>query len=382
MKITKLESYFVKPRWQFLKVYTDEGLVGYGEPILEGKSTVVAEAVQVLGRMIIGEDPMNIEHLWELMYRGSFYRGGAIIMSAISGIEQALWDIKGKYLHVPVWQLLGGKCRDRIKMYAHVCSGMYDSTRQMKVESARRLVQKGFKALKVTFNCPVRHIDTQEKADQMVEEFAAVREAVGKKIDIAIDFHGRISAAMSIRLCQLLEPYYPMFIEEPVLPENVDVLVKVRESTTIPIATGERLFTKWGFREVIEKQAACVLQPDLCHAGGILETFKIAALAENYYCSLAPHNPLGPIALSSCLQLDTCIPNFTAQEHPTLKEGYDLGKVYFKKPYEIRDGYIDIPQGPGLGFELNEESLETMKYDGYNARTVVYFPDDHSLGEY
>ncbi len=382
MKITKLETVHVLPRWMFLRLFTDEGVIGYGEPVLEGKTTVVAEAVHVLGKMIIGEDPLNIEHLWQLMYRGSYYRGGPIIMSAISGIEQALWDIKGKYYNIPVWQMLGGKCRDRIKIYAHVCPGVFNVTEEMMVESAKKSVAKGFRALKMNFACPVRHIDTLETAENFVKQFVTVREAVGKGVDIAIDFHGRFSPAMAIRMCRMLEPYYPMYIEEPVLPENIDALVKVKESTTIPIATGERLFTKWGFREVIEKQAAAILQPDVSHVGGILETKKIAAMAENYYCSMSPHNPLGPIALASCLQVDTCIPNFTAQEHPTTPEGYDLGKVYFKKPFEVKDGYLDIPQGPGLGFEIDEAGIESLQYDGSWTNPVVYFEDDHSVGDW
>lgn len=379
MKITKIEAIHVLPRWMFVKVYTDEGIIGYGEPELEGRNTIVAEAVNVLGKMIIGQDPMNIEHLWQLMYRGTFYRGGPILVSAISGIEQALWDIKGKYLNVPVWQLLGGKCRDRIKMYAHVCSEMINATTEQMLASAKKRVAGGFKSIKMNFACPVSHVDTLGTAEKFVQQFAAVREAVGKDIDIAIDFHGRFSPAMSIRMCKMLEPYYPMYIEEPVLPENVDALLKVKESTSIPIATGERLFTKWGFREVIEKQAASIYQPDVCHVGGILETKKIAAMAENYFCSVAPHNPLGPIALAACLQVDTCIPNFTSQEHPTTDEGYDLGKVFFKKPFEIVDGYVEVPQGPGLGFEIDEEALGSMRFDGNWTLPVVYFKDDNSV---
>lgn len=382
MKITKIEVIHVLPRWMFVRIYTDEGIVGYGEPELEGRNTIVAEAVNVLGKMIIGKDPMNIEHLWQLMYRGTFYRGGAILVSAISGIEQALWDIKGKYLNAPVWQLLGGKCRDRIKMYAHVCPGIDNATTEQILTCAIKRVADGFKSIKMNFACPVSHVETLETAERFVQQFAAVREAVGKGIDIAIDFHGRFSPAMSIRMCKMLEPYYPMYIEEPVLPENVDALLKVKESTSIPIATGERLFTKWGFREVIEKQAASIYQPDVCHTGGILETKKIAAMAENYFCSVSPHNPLGPIALAACLQVDTCIPNFTAQEHPTTDEGYDLGKVFFKKPFEIVDGYVEVPQGPGLGFEIDEEGLESMRFDGNWTLPVVYFKDDNSVGDW
>ena len=237
-------------------------------------------------------------------------------------------------------------------------------------------------ALDQPMETPVRHIDTMGKVERYVEKVAAVREAVGKEIDIALDFHGRISPAMAPVLFRELEPFYPMFIEEPVLPENIDVMADLAGKTTIPIATGERLFTTWGFREVVEKQAARVLQPDLCHCGGILQAFKIAAMGADYYCSVAPHNPLGPIALASCLQLDTCIWNFTAQEHPTMPDGHDLGKEIFKEPFVIRDGYIDVSDKPGLGFEVNEDVVRAMAYDGYYASPVEFLSDDNSLGDW
>lgn len=382
MKITKLETFHVKPRWLFVKISTDEGICGWGEPVLEGKSTVVEEAVHILGDAILGKNPLNIEHLWQVMYRGSFYRGGAILCSAISGIEQALWDIKGKYLNIPVWQMLGGKCRDRIRMYAHITPNVENPTIQEVCSWAEKRVRDGFRSLKTPMFAPVRHIDTMKKVETYVEKFAAIRSKVGMDIDIAIDFHGRISPAMAPLLCRELEPFFPMFIEEPVLPENVDAMVKVAESTAIPIATGERLFTTWGFREVIEKQAAQVLQPDLSHCGGILQAFKIAAMGANYYCSVAPHNPLGPIALASCLQIDTCIPNFTAQEHPTMPDGHDLGKELFVEEFVIKDGYIDIPKKPGLGFEIDENAVKEYSYDGHYACPVEFDPDGHSLGDW
>lgn len=382
MKITSVKTFHVKPRWLFVKISTDEGIDGWGEPVLEGKSTVVEEAVRVFSRTITGEDPMNIEHLWQLMYRGGFYRGGAILMSAVSGIEQALWDIKGKKLGVPVWQLLGGKCRDRIRMYAHIAPNEENASVERVRTLAKKRVKDGFRSLKMPMETPVRHIDTMGKVERYVEKVAAVREAVGKEIDIALDFHGRISPAMAPVLFRELEPFYPMFIEEPVLPENIDVMADLAGKTTIPIATGERLFTTWGFREVVEKQAARVLQPDLCHCGGILQAFKIAAMGADYYCSVAPHNPLGPIALASCLQLDTCIWNFTAQEHPTMPDGHDLGKEIFKEPFVIRDGYIDVSDKPGLGFEVNEDVVRAMAYDGYYASPVEFLSDDNSLGDW
>jgi galactonate dehydratase len=354
VKITRLEMFHVQPRWLFLKVHTDEGIVGLGEPIVEGRAQTVAAAVQEIGRYLIGQDPRRIEHHWQAIYRGQFYRGGPVLCSALSGIEQALWDITGKWLGQPVYNLLGGATRDRIRVYGWVNGDTYGEY----IESAKVSAQAGFTALKTGILGAMDILDTMALVEENVRRFADLRAAVGPSVDIGIDFHGRVSPAMAVRMAKALEPYYPMFIEEPVLPENVDAMVTVARSTSIPIATGERLFTKWGFREVLEKQAAVLLQPDLSHAGGILETKKIAAMAECYYAGIAPHCPLGPIALAACLQLDACIPNFVVQEHVTLGEGY------LKEPFQIVDGYVELPTKPGLGIELDEEAVAAKLYDG------------------
>ncbi len=354
MKITKLETMFVKPRWVFLKMHTDEGLVGWGEPIVEGWSRTTAQAVEDMGRYLIGKDPRRIEHHWQVLYRHAFYRGGPILCSALSGLEQAMWDIKGKALGVPVYELLGGKVRDRIRVYTHVGGGDPDAC----VASGRSALDRGFTAVKTGLFDSVRFIETPGFVERAVEKMAALREGVGPDIDIGIDFHGRVSPAMSIRLCQALEPYHPMFVEEPVLPENVDALVTVARSTSIPIATGERLFTKWGFREVLEKGAAVILQPDLSHAGGILEVRKIAAMAEAYFAAIAPHCPLGPISLAAGFQVDACTPNFLCQEQVCLGEGY------IKEPFVVQDGHVDVPTGPGLGIEVDEEAIQEHVCDG------------------
>ena len=354
MKITGIELIHVRPRWLFLKLKTDEGIIGYGEPILEGKARTVEMAVREFFEYLKGKDPRRIEHHWQAMYRWSFYRGGPIIMSAISGIEQALWDILGKYLGQPIYQLLGGAVRDKIKLYA----GVGGETPEECVENAEKRIREGFKAIKMAPFDATRIIDTPRKIKDAVEKVAAVRDAVGDDIDIGIDCHGRLSPSMAILAAKALEPYHPMFLEEPCLPENVDAMVRVARSTSIPIATGERLFTRWGFREVLEKQAASILQPDLCHAGGIFECRKIAAMAEIYYAAIAPHNPLGPIALAACLQLDACTPNFLIQEHATLGEGY------LKRPFKIEDGYVRVPSEPGLGIELDEDAVMEKRYKG------------------
>jgi len=378
MKITALKTIYIKPRWLFLKIETDEGIVGWGEPMLEGRAQTVETAVHELERVLIGADPLRIEHLWQLMYRGTFYRGGPVLVSAISGIEQALWDIKGKYYNAPVYELLGGKCREEVRMYGHLkpaCLAGDFPIPDMLALTDQRLAA-GFNVMKYSVIPPIRPIDTKATVDRVVERFAAVRERVGPDVDVAIDFHGRVSPAMSIRLLQALEPYYPLFVEEPVLPENVDEMVRVARSTSIPIASGERLMTRWGYRELIEKQAVAVVQPDLCHCGGIFEARKIAAMAETYYMQMAPHNPLGPISLAACLQLDACIPNLLAQEHPGMPGHEDLGVGILKKPFEIeKNGCIRIPDGPGLCIEVDEEALEAMRFDGAWEPPHLFFED-------
>jgi galactonate dehydratase len=365
MKITRLETLFIKPRWMILKIHTDEGIVGLGEPTLEGREQTVAAAIQEIGRFLIGQDPRRIEHIWQAVYRGQFYRGGPILCSALSGIEQALWDITGKWLGQPVYQLLGGATRDFIRVYGWLIG----DTPEALAASASEQVRQGFTMLKMGVTAPINYIDTPALVEENVNRVAAVREAVGSSVQFGVDFHGRLTPAMSIRLARALEPYEPMFIEEPVLPENVDALVTVARSTSIPIATGERLFTKWGFREVLEKQAAAIIQPDLSHAGGILEVKKIAAMAECYYAAVAPHCPLGPVALAACLQLDACIPNFLAQEHVTLGEGY------LKNPFRLVDGTLPLPQGPGLGIELDEEAMKDKYDDGSWDTPRLWYPD-------
>lgn len=384
MKITDLKMIHLRPRWMFLKIETDEGITGWGEPVVEGRARTVETAVNEFRPILIGADPMKIEHLWQMMYRGTFYRGGPILCSAISGIEMALWDIKGKYYNMPVYQMLGGSCRDRVRVYGHLkptaISGDYPIPDMLKITDQR--LKDGFTVMKYSIIPPIKPIDNMEMVDKVVERFAAIRERVGKKVDIAIDFHGRVSPAMSVRLLKALEPYYPLFVEEPVLPENVDEMVRVSRSTEIPIAAGERLFTKWGFRELIEKQAVSVVQPDLCHCGGIFEARKIAAMAETYYMQIAPHNPLGPISLAACLQLDASVPNLLAQEHPGMPGREDLGAGILKKPFKIEsDGCIRIPDGPGLGIEVDEDALKDLQFDG-TWDTPHLFHEDGSVADW
>ncbi len=383
MKITDLKMIHIKPRWMFLKIETDEGIYGWGEPVVEGRARTVETAVNELRSILIGQDPLKTQHLWQLMYRGTFYRGGPVLCSAISGIEMALWDIKGKYYNVPVHQMLGGKCRDKVRMYGHLKPAGHrgDFPIEDMIAIADTRLKEGFDVVKYSVIPPIRPIDNMVMCEAIVERFRKIRDFVGKGIDIAIDFHGRVSPAMSVRLLKELEPYYPLFVEEPVLPENVDEMMRVSHSTTIPIAAGERLFTKFGFRELIEKSAVSVVQPDLCHCGGIFEARLIAAMAETHYMQIAPHNPLGPISLAACLQLDAVVPNLLAQEHPGMPNHQDLGEGILKQPFIIEKGHISIPDGPGLGIEVDEEALNTLKFDG-TWDTPHLFYDDGSVAEW
>ncbi len=343
LKITKLETFLVKPRWLFLKVHTNAGIVGLGEPILEGRALTCKTAVEEIARYLVGKDPRRVAHHWQAIYRHAFYRGGPILTSALSGIDQALWDIKGKALGVPVYELLGGPTRDRVRVYAHA-----GAPERIAAAKAR-----GFTAFKtgVSFGRSGRYVESPAAIQRAVEQFAANRKAVGPDCDLAVDFHGAIQPQTSKLLIKALEPYQPLFVEEPVQCQNVDVLADLARGTHLPIATGERVFTKWGFREILEKRAAAILQPDLSHAGGITECRLIAGMAEAYYVPLAPHCPLGPISLAAGLQLAASIPNFLCQEQVSLGEGY------LKNPFQVEKGYIPIPTGPGLGVELDENAL-------------------------
>ena len=377
MKITKLELIKVKPRWMFLKMYTDTDIYGLGEPILEGHANAVEAVVKEYEDYLVGKDPMQIEHHVQALYRGGFYRGGPLMLSAISGIEQAMWDIKGKYYNCPVYEMLGGKCRDKVRMYSHIkiAGTPGDYPLEKMVTNARERVAEGYTALKYSIIGPVKAIENPADTQAHVDRFAQVRKEIGDGVDLAIDFHGRVSPAMAIRLAEELKPYKPMFIEEPCLPENVDCMVNIARSTTVPIASGERLFGKWQYRELLEKQAVSVVQPDLCHCGGIFEGRKIAAMAELYFASVAPHNPLGPISLAACLQLDACIPNFLVQEHPGTPDKSDLGVGYIKEPFVLKNGFIELSNKPGLGVELDEEALQDKIYDGKWTTPRLYFED-------
>jgi galactonate dehydratase len=361
VRITAVEPLVVdvgSRNWLFVVVETDEGLSGVGEGSLPGHPLAVAAAVEEYRNYIVDEDPSRIQHLWQVMYRQPFFRSGAVTLSAMSAIEQALWDIKGKVAGLPVYELLGGRCHDRIKLYVNGPSG---ETAAGVAESARSLFDQGFTAMKTNVDDAVLPVQSARILRNAVEHIEALRDAVGSDVEIAWDAHGRLSPTMSIRLARALEPYDIWFLEEPALPENVKGLLQVARATSIPIATGERLFTKWAFREVLELGAAALVQPDLSHCGGVLEARAIAAMAEVYYCGFAPHNPLGPINTIVSAHVATASPNFVALEVCLYPPEWTRDLI--SEPLEFVDGYLELSDEPGWGVELDVELCHAHPYE-------------------
>jgi galactonate dehydratase len=378
VKITGYELFAVAPRWLFLRVDTDEGVSGWGEPIVEGRAATTARAVDEAMTYLVGQDATRIEDHWQVLTKGGFYRGGPVLNSAVAGIDQALWDIAGRALGVPVHQLLGGAVRDRARVYGWV----HGSEPAELADAARAQVEKGLTAVKMTPSELLAPLDTPAAIQRVIDRVTAVRDAVGPHVDVAIDCHGRFSTAMSRRVLPLLEPLQPLFVEEPVLPEHTADLGAVVQATTIPVATGERLYSRWDFRPAFEAGIA-VAQPDVSHAGGISETRRIAAMAETHDVLLAPHCPLGPIALAACLQVDFAVPNFLIQEQ-SLGIGYGddsglLGYLVDSAPFTFVDGGIERPTGPGLGIEVDEAEVRRAAERGHDWRTPLWRHEDGSL---
>ncbi|PAU64342.1 galactonate dehydratase [Pseudomonas sp. PIC25] len=382
MKITGLTTYLVPPRWLFLRIDTDVGLSGWGEPVVEGRAHTVAAAVEELADYLIGKDPRHIEDHWTVLYRGGFYRGGAIHMSALAGIDQALWDIKGKALGVSVADLLGGRVRERIRVYSWIGGDRPADT----ANAARQAVARGFSAVKMNACEEMQFVDSHAKVDAVLANMAAIREAVGGEIGIGVDFHGRVHKPMAKILMKELEPYRPMFIEEPVLSENYEALKELAPLSCAPIALGERLYSRWDFKRILAEGYVDIIQPDASHAGGITETRKIASMAEAYDVALALHCPLGPIALATCLQLDGVCYNAFIQEQSLgihYNEGNDL-LDYLHNPevFHYQDGFVTLPNGPGLGIEVNEEYVIERTRTGHRWRNPVWRHADGSVAEW
>ncbi|MGG4032490.1 galactonate dehydratase [Paenibacillus cisolokensis] len=384
MKITDMELFLIEPRWLFLKISTDEGIAGWGEPVLEGRAATTKAAVEELKSYLIGKNPLKIEDHFQVLYRGGFYRGGPVLMSALSGIEQALWDIKGKYFKAPVYELLGGAVRDKVKVYGWI-GGDRPSEADLSSQ-AKKQIQSGYQAVKMNATEQLNYIDSYKKIDQVLKRVQTVREAVGPDIGIALDFHGRVHKTMAKILVKELEPFRLMFIEEPVLPEHQEALREIARMTTIPIATGERMYTRWGFKELLQQGYVDIIQPDLSHAGGIFETRKISAMAEAYDIAVAPHCPLGPIALASCFQHNICTPNFVIQEQSLgIHYNFDVDLLdYLKNPgvFSYQTGFVELPTAPGLGIEVNEEKVREAAKKGHDWHAPIWRHEDGSYAEW
>ncbi len=381
-KISNVDLFGVPPRWLFLKLTTDDGLVGWGEPIVEAHADTVRMAVKEVEEYLVSRDPNHIEDIWQVLYRGSFYRGGAVMMSAIAGIDQALWDLKGKRYGLPIYDFLGGRARDKIRIYSWIGG---DRPSLVGAEAKKRQ-NDGFTAIKMNASEEMHYIDSYDKVEAVVERVATVREAVGKNYGIAVDFHGRIHKPMAKVLARELDPFHLLFIEEPVLPENNDALREIARFTTTPIATGERLYSRWDFRRLLQDGYVDIIQPDLSHAGGISEVKKIAAMAEAYDVALAPHCPLGPISLAACLQLDVCTPNVFIQEQSLgihYNQHNDL-KDYVDNPeaFTYSSGFVELPHGPGLGIEINELRVRSASQLGHTWKNPLWRNEDGTIAEW
>lgn len=382
MKITKIELFRVKPRWIFAKLTTDEGISGWGEMISGTKTeTVVAGAYELGNRVLLGRDPFEIERLWQEMHR-SFFRGGPINGTIVSGFEMALWDIKGKALQVPVWQLLGGKARDRIRVYSWIGGDRPDDV----VAQAQDRVDKGFTAVKMNATAELNYIDSYEKVEKVVERVASLRKKFGNSLGIGIDFHGRVHKPMAKVLAAALEPYHLMFYEEVVLPENEESFRNVGMQCHTPLATGERLYTRWQFKKLFEEGWIDIVQPDVAMVGGIWETRKILAMAEAYDVAGAPHAPYGPVALAATLQVDACTPNVVIQEQSLgihYNQGFDLlDFVKNKDIFYYENGFVKVPEKPGLGIEMDEDMIRRISQEGLVWTNPSWKNEDGTIAEW
>lgn len=382
MKITSVQAFLVRPRWCMVKIETDAGICGWGEAVLEGKAETVRACVGEMTDYLIGRDPARIEDIWNTLYRGAFYRGGGILMSAIAGIDQALWDIKGKRFGAPVYELMGGACREKVRVYSWI-----GGDRPSDVANAAKEKQaQGFTAIKMNATEELQYVDSYEKIDAVLERVDSIRRATGRGFGIAIDFHGRVHKPMAKVLAKKLEQFDPMFIEEPVLCDNLEAFPEIAAACNIPIATGERLFSRWDFKKLLSVGGVDIIQPDLSHAGGITEVKKIGSMAEAYDVALAPHCPLGPVALAACVQVDATCHNAFIQEQ-SMGIHYNQGKgvldyVLNREDYAFHDGFMNLPGKPGLGVEVNETLVLEENQEPHRWRNPVWRHEDGSVAEW
>ncbi len=381
MKITRIETFLVPPRWLFCRIETDDGTVGWGEPVVEGRAEVVRAAVDVLAEYLIGQDPLRIEDHWQVLTKGGFYRGGPVLSSAVAGIDQALWDLAGRHYGAPVHALLGGPVRDRARVYGWVGG---DDPGEL-AEQVAALADAGFSAVKMNASGRISPHPTAAETAAVVRRVATAREVLGPERDVAVDCHGRFTAAGARRLLTELAPLHPLFVEEPVLPDQGHLLPGIVAAGPVPIATGERIYDRGGFLPVLQAGVA-VAQPDLSHAGGISETRRIAALAETFGAQLAPHCPLGPIALAASLQVDFATPNFLIQEQSLgihyNKEADLLSYVMDPEPFRFVDGHAVRTDLPGLGITIDEDAVRAADRTGHTWRNPVWRHTDGSFAEW
>jgi galactonate dehydratase len=381
VRITRVETFLVPPRWLFCRVETDDGTVGWGEPVVEGRAEVVRAAVEVFAGYLIGTDPLRITDTWQVLSRGGFYRDGPVLSSAVAGIDQALWDIAGKAYGAPVHALLGGAVRDRVRVYAWVGG---DEPSELTDQIAAQ-VETGFTAVKMNASGRMSPIASPAEVAAVVRRAAAAREALGPDRDMAIDCHGRFTPATARRILPELAPLRPLFVEEPVLPEHAHVLPALIASTPVPVATGERIFSRAGFLPVLQAGVA-VVQPDLSHAGGITEVTRIASLADTFGAHLAPHCPLGPIALAASLQVGFATPNLLIQEQSLgihyNKDADLLSYVADPEPFRFTGGHAHLTRLPGLGVTIDEAAVRAADRAGHRWRNPVWRQPDGSFAEW
>ena len=379
MKIGRIETFYVPPRWLFVRVESEDGAVGWGEASLEGHAEAVDGAFEAMRDRFVGADPRRIEDIWQIGYRGGFYRGGPVLMSALSGLDQALWDLNGKVAGLPAWQMLGGKVRDKVRAYAWIGG---DRPHEIG-EAARARKEQGFSAVKMNATADLDWIGTPRLFDEVI---ARVQAAQAHGMDVGLDFHGRVHRPLAKQLAKALEPLGLLFIEEPLLSENHEGLAQIAQLVSTPIALGERLFSRWDFKPFLAGGLVDIIQPDLSHAGGISECRRIAAMAEAYDVAVAPHCPLGPLALAACLQLAGCAPNVALQEM-SLGIHYNVGHdllsfVSDPTPLTARDGWLAIPDGPGLGVTIDEAAIREADKDRHRWRNPIWRHPDGSFAEW
>jgi galactonate dehydratase len=379
MKIDRIETFCVAPRWLFVRVEADGGAVGWGEASLEGHAEAVAGVFESLKDRFLGYDPFRIEDIWQIAYRGGFYRGGPVLMSALAGLEQALWDLKGRALGLPVWEMLGGKVRERIRAYAWIGGDSFEDI----AGAAQGRRAQGFTAVKMNATQQLDWIGTPKQFDAVI---ARVEAAQGEEMEVGLDFHGRVHKPMAKQLARALEPLGLLFIEEPLLAENREGLAQIAGLVSTPIALGERLYSRWDFKPFLEAGTVDIIQPDLSHAGGIFECRKIAAMAEAYDVAVAPHCPLGPLALAACLQLSACTPNAVLQEM-SLGIHYNVGADLYtyladEAPLTPDKGYLPVPEGPGLGIDIDEAAVREAARKGHRWRNDLWRQKDGSFAEW